>query len=448
MFFTQMFITQYTQPRQHIQLKHPFWLAVAFVTLLSATFSTASAFEARSGAEVVIPASETIAGDIYITGRQVDIAGTVQGDVVVAAADIVISGQVTGDVIAAGRSITLSGTLGDDARITGAVLRVSDDADIGGDVVASGYSLEMASGNIAGDMIFGGRQAILAGNVTGDVRLAADAAQLRGSVGGDANLAVSAGGDFRPPNQAFGDIDVPFVASGLDISDSSNISGNTEIITTAALAENVRQQLETITSGNVNADIRTRTSAFNVVALLTRFISFALLGILLAWRAPYVLQRSETLWRNRPLASFGWGALGVFSMPLVVIIIVALVVALAALFGWLTLGTLAGLIALVGSVSAVVIGVVFALLVFFVTPLVSGYAAGRLVLRQPSGNQTDEHTGDISVARATPPLLLGLFVLGALALVPVIGGVITFIATTLGLGSVWLAWRQRSMRSA
>ena len=292
-------------------------------------------------------------------------------------------------------------------------------------------------------MVFGGRQAILAGNVTGDVRLAADAAQLRGAIGGDASLAVSGGSDFRPPNQAFGDIEVPFVASGLDISDGSNISGNTAIITTAELAENVRQQLEAITSGNVNTDIRTRASAFNVLALLTRFISFALLGILLAWRAPYLLQRSETLWRNRPLASFGWGALAVFAMPLVVMLIVTLVVTLAALFGWLTLGTLAGLVALVGSMSTVVIGVVFALLVFFLTPLVSGYAAGRVMLRQSSDN-----TGGISVARATPPLLLGLLVLGALALVPVIGGIITFIATTLGLGSVWLAWRQRSVRSA
>jgi cytoskeletal protein CcmA (bactofilin family) len=447
-----MFFTKYIQSIQHTQQRHPFslafLLAITLVMLLGMMYNTAYAFEARSGAAVVIPANETIAGDIYLTGRRIDIAGTVQGDVIAAAADIIISGQVTGDVMAAGRSVTISGTVGDDARITGAILRVLDGADIGGDVVASGYSLEVAGGSVAGDLVFGGRQAILAGNVTGDVRLAADAAQLRGSVGGDASLAVSAGGDFRPPNQVFGDIEVPFVASGLDINASSNISGNTEISTTAELADNVQQQLETITSGNVNADIRTRTRSFDLLALLTRFISFALLGILLAWRAPYVLQRSETLWRNRPLASFGWGALGVFAMPLVVTIIVALVVALAALFGWLTLGTLAGLVALIGSVSAVVIGVVFALLVFFVTPLVSGYAAGRLILRQPSSDTGGSDTGGISVARATPPLLLGLLVLGALALVPVVGGVITFIATTLGLGSIWLAWRQRPVRSA
>ena len=135
MFFTQVFLTK------HTQLKYPFLLATILMTLVSTTLTTAHAFEARSG-EVVIPASETVADDIYLTGRRVDIAGTVQGDVVVAAADIIISGQVTGDVIAAGRSITLSGTLGDDARITGAVLRVLDGADIGGDVVASGYSLE------------------------------------------------------------------------------------------------------------------------------------------------------------------------------------------------------------------------------------------------------------------------------------------------------------------
>ena len=433
MFFTKYIHTKYI----HTKYLQPTLLALTFVMLLSTTLGTAYAFEARSGAEVIIPANETIAGDIYLTGRQINIAGTVQGDVVAAAADIVISGQVTGDIIAVGRSITLSGTLGDDARITGAVLRVLESADIRGDVVASGYSLEVTGGNVAGDVVFGGRQAILAGNVTGDVHLAAEAAQLRGSVGGDASLAVSDGGDFRLPNQVFGNIEVPFVASGLNIDDSSNISGNTEIITTAALAENVQQQLEAITSGNVNSNVRARTRSFNLLELLTRFVSFALLGILLAWRAPYVLQRSETLWRNRPLASFGWGVLGVFVMPLVVMLIIALVVAIAVLFGWLSLGTLAGLVTLIGSVSAVVIGVVFALLVFFVTPLVSGYAAGRVMLRQPK-----EDSGAISVARATPPLLLGLLVLGALALVPVIGGVITFIATTVGLGSVYLAWRQ------
>lgn len=434
-----MFFLQHTPLQQHTQLRHPFSLAVALLTLTSMILSTACAFEARSGAEVVIPANETIVGDVYVTGRRVEIAGTVQGDVVAAAADIIISGQVTGDVIAAGRSVTLSGTLGDDARITGAILRLLDDVDIGGDVVASGYSLEIVSGNVAGDVVFGGRQAILAGEVTGDVRIAAEAAQLRGTVGGNANLAVSAdGGNFRPPNQVFGNIDVPFVAAGLEITDSATISGNTDITTTAALTESLRTRLEAITTGNVSTDIRTSTQRFDLLGLLTRLVSFALLGVLLAWRAPQLLQRSEKLWRHRALASFGWGSLGLLALPAAVLLLVVVVVLLAVLLNFLSLATLAGLVAVVGGASALVAGVLTGLMVFFVTPLVSGYAAGTIMLRStPAG-------ANINVARATAPMLLGLVVLGALALVPVIGGLITFIATALGLGSVWLAYRQRS----
>jgi hypothetical protein len=72
----------------------------------------------RSGDQVVVPAGETIEGDLYASGGLVRVEGRVEGDLL-AAAGQQVAGQVTGDVMAAGGSIDVSGRVGGDVRAAG-----------------------------------------------------------------------------------------------------------------------------------------------------------------------------------------------------------------------------------------------------------------------------------------------------------------------------------------
>ena len=66
----------------------------------------------RGGDQVVVPAGETVEGDLYASGGLVRVEGRVEGDLLAAAGQVQVAGQVTGDVMAAGGSIDISGRVG------------------------------------------------------------------------------------------------------------------------------------------------------------------------------------------------------------------------------------------------------------------------------------------------------------------------------------------------
>jgi hypothetical protein len=93
---------------------------------------------------------------------------------------------VEGDLIAAGQSVEIGGTVEDDARIAGQALLLSEDAELGDDLVAASLSLENEPGStVGGTVMYAGYQALLAGTVEEDVEVAANALELDGRVGGD-----------------------------------------------------------------------------------------------------------------------------------------------------------------------------------------------------------------------------------------------------------------------
>jgi phosphate-selective porin len=118
---------------------------IALLTLTIVT--TARAFEARTGEDVVIAAGEVIEDDLYVSAVTFTLDGTVQGDLIVVDQIITINGTVEGDLIAAGQAIIVNGTVMDDIRISGATFFVGEQASIGDDLFGAGYSLETRSGS-------------------------------------------------------------------------------------------------------------------------------------------------------------------------------------------------------------------------------------------------------------------------------------------------------------
>src|SRR5512133_1482124 len=126
----------------------------------------ANAFDGRSGENIVIKTDEVIDDDLYITAGTFVLDGTVNGDLIALGQTITINGKVDGDVMAAGQTIVVNGTVTGAVRMAGSVLLLGEQASVGGDVIAAGYSLETRAGSTIGqDLVFAGSQILLAGDV-------------------------------------------------------------------------------------------------------------------------------------------------------------------------------------------------------------------------------------------------------------------------------------------
>ncbi len=142
-------------------------------------------------------------------------------------------------------------------------------------------------------------------------------------------------------------------------------------------------------------------------------VSTLVVGLVLLWLVGSGAGRILDATRGRIGASIGWGLLLFFGLPILAILALVTVVGIP-----LGIGLLAAL------------GLIYAL----------GYSAaawvlGRLILRQP--------------AAWVLAFLVGWAILRAVALVPVLGGLVWFVAVVFGLGALVVAiWRARSAARA
>jgi cytoskeletal protein CcmA (bactofilin family) len=167
---------------------------VALVVVLSASAALAQQTELggkiRGGDQVIVPAGETVEGDLYASGRAVRVDGVVTGDLLAVGGELAVAGEVTGDVMAAGGSIVISGQVGGDVRAAGGQLTVS--GSVGEDLFVAGGQVTLASsGQVGEDLVFGAGQLTLDGTVAGDVLGSGGDYNRRGTVGGTENVTIS-----------------------------------------------------------------------------------------------------------------------------------------------------------------------------------------------------------------------------------------------------------------
>ena len=175
------------------------------LALLLLTFTRPTrAFDGRSGDNIVIASDEVIDDNLYVTAGTFVFDGTVNGDLIAAGRTLTINGKVEGDVMAAGQTVLVNGEVTGAIRMAGSVLLLDEQASIGGDIIAAGFSLETREGSgIGQDLVFAGSQMLLAGNVARNVHAAAGAFELRSTVGGSVNAEVgeaNAGYAGPPPS--------------------------------------------------------------------------------------------------------------------------------------------------------------------------------------------------------------------------------------------------------
>jgi cytoskeletal protein CcmA (bactofilin family) len=415
-------------------------LAAITALMVFAFASSGWAIETRTGEDVVIDADEVIEDDLYVGANSVTVEGTVEGDLVAAAGTIRVDGTVEGDVNAAGQTIIIDGTVEDDVRVAGQAVLLDENARITDDVIAFGYSLESRSGSlVGGDLALGSYQALLAGTVEEDVRGGAAGIELDGEVGGNVDVEVDGGGaqdagaQFAPGPG----VPIPDVEPGLTLTDSARIDGDLRYRSSTeadiASGADIGGEVAYERVAREGAEAEPTGIAAVLLGSLRLFATLLVVGALMVWLAPSLVNGAADTLRGRPLLSLGWGVLALAIFAVMFVLVLALTILLAILFGFVTLGGLVATIIGAGVLVEVVLAVAFAVSIVFLAPIVVSFLVGRMLLRSslPGG------LGGRIVA-----LVVGLAIYVVLRAIPILGAIVTLAVVLFGLGAlcVW-AWR-------
>src|SRR5215210_4499716 len=345
------------------------------------------AVESQSGDQVIIGPDEVVDDDLYATANEIVVEGTVRGDLVAFGRSVTVDGTVEGDLIGAGQSVEIGGEVDDDVRIAGQALLLSEDASVGDDLVAAAYSLQNEpESNVGGTLWYAGYQALLAGTVGEDLAGAANALTLGGEIGGDADVDVDGeeGGVAPPEFVPVPQVPIPTIESGLTLTDLALIGGTLTYQSSTEAQIDPGAQIE----GDVVREERPVEEeeaarsplAEGVLDALGSLISLVLVGLLLVWLAPRWIRRRAYTVLDRPLASLGWGLLGLVAFLILGLVILLATILLAIVLGLLTLGGLVALIVVLGLLAEAVLVLAFWVPTGYLAQIVVGFLAGVLLL--------------------------------------------------------------------
>jgi cytoskeletal protein CcmA (bactofilin family) len=423
-------------------------LALVTLALLLAGLVAASpvgALETRSGDEVVIGPDEVIEDDLYVTAGEVVVDGTVRGDLIAFGGSIVVDGTVEGDLIGAARSVVIGGTVEDDVRIAGQTLLLGEGAEVEDDLIAAAFSLEnVPDSAVGGTLMYAGYQALLQGTVGEDVNAAANGLELGGEVGANVDAEVD-GEDGGPPAFLFApQADLPTVDPGLTLTDSATVGGDLTYESSTEARIDPQAQIEGEVIGEerpAEEEEDAYTFADAVFDHLRSFVALLLVGLILIWIAPNWVRRRAGTVLERPVASLGWGVLGLVAFLALAVAILLATLVLAVILGLLTLGGLVALIVVLGLLAEVVLVLAFWIFTNYLAQIVVSFLAGLLLVEAVRPGRG---------SRRVLPLVVGLILYVILRAIPVLGALVGLAVVLLGLGALfhWIWAKLRRGRAA
>ncbi len=424
-----------------------------------------------------IPAGQTIDDDVFLGGQTVTIDGTVNGMLIAGGNTIVINGTINGDALLVGAQVivgekaTINGnlflagsSLQVNGKVTGSVFGGSRDmavgavASIGRNLFYGGYSLETKPGSLIGvDVYMGGYQAILGGEIGRDLRLAGGALQLDGKVTRNVTLEIGNPNDqsmryyspslFQQPGVPPAPAAIP---SGLHISPDAKIGGQLTYVSQANQESAIKAQ----PSGGIvyQTPVPAQKPAakpqpvevrFPILGwlfnLVRSFVTLLLLGGLALWLLPVLFQLTVVQAESKVLPAAGFGFLTVivgyaaFLFALLVALLVGVLIFIISL-GGLSRAFLGVSLSSLGAVFAV-----FTLLISYGSKVVICYLIGDLLMKKVA-----PQTSHFRIWA----LVVGVVLYCLVRSIPVLGWLIGVAATLVGLGAMYLVFRNSRMPAA
>ena len=423
-------------------------IGLALLAVLLVT-SPGWAVESQSGDQVIIGPDKVVDDDLYATANEIVVEGTVRGDLVAFGRSVTVDGTVEGDLIGAGQSVEIGGEVDDDVRIAGQALLLSEGASVGDDLIGAAYSLQNEpESNVGGTLWFASYQALLAGAVGEDLAGAANALTLGGEIGGDADVDVDGeeGGAAPPAFVPVPQVPIPTVEPGLTLTDSALIGGNLtyQSSTEAQIDPGARIEGDVVREERPVEEEEEETARSplteTVLDALGSLVALVLVGLLLVWIVPGWIRRRAYTVLDRPLASLGWGLLGLVSFPILGVVVLLVTILLAIVLGLLTLGGLVALLIVLGLLAEAALVLALWISTGYLAQIVVSFLAGVLLVE---AIRPGRGRGRVL------PLVVGLILYVVLRAIPVLGPLVGLAVVLLGLGAIshWIWTKLRRSRA-
>ncbi|MGB0384322.1 MAG: hypothetical protein ACPGWR_05800 [Ardenticatenaceae bacterium] len=433
----------YFQTWKHTRAYQFRWLLIVsllFVGLFGAVGS-AEAFDFIDGA--TIEKGTKIDDDVFIAGEKVVVNGEINGDLFALGQNVTINGTVKGSLFTTGQNIIIDGKVEGSLYGGAASLILDSDAEIGRNLLFGGFGLETRSGSkVARDLLMGGYQAQLAGTVGRNVNTATAALEISGKVDGDVDANVGTPEDSAPTSLYFGPGggEMPdAIDGGLRVTSDAEIKGklsyNSSVDQTDAIEATPTggvffEQVESEQSEEP------QTTSEQVQAWLTPrigdFLTLLVLGGVLLWRLPNPFLQMIHKASNELGSATLWGVLTLIGGWIAIAILGILFGAIGVFLTFITFGGLGITVFGLGISAIVFILTLFLLLVTYGSKVVAAYLGAHLIFsRIPKLNNK------------YLPLIVGIILYMLLRAIPYLGPVISFIATLIGLGAMWLQYRNQ-----
>jgi cytoskeletal protein CcmA (bactofilin family) len=365
-------------------------IALLAALIFALTPSTAAAADVRSGQDITIGANETIDDDLYVFGNNISILGTVRGDVIAAGQSVSVDGSISGDLIAAANTIVVRGQVEGSIRAGAASITLS--GRVAEDLLAAGNDITVATtGRVGRDALVAGNSATFSGQVGRDIHAGATTLRIDAPVGRDIVAQVER----------------------LVLTDRATVEGSLTYTSAneaqIAVPGSVKGRTERRVPDTTAETPAVQGPAALAIDWLRGLVGLLVLGLLVVFFFPGFSRRAGEALVRSPLFSLAIGALVLIGLPILAILFFII----GALIGgwWIGFVVIALCIVLIAlSIPVASVGVGGALLRFTQRP-----------------------------APAWLALVVGLVVLLLLALVPILGGIVIFLALLFGIGAATLA---------
>ncbi|NOQ40475.1 MAG: hypothetical protein GQ562_09175 [Anaerolineales bacterium] len=395
----------------------------------------------------IVEANEVIDDDLFIGGDTVEINGTVNGDVIAFGSVVKINGLINGSLVTGAQSILVNGKVAGSVYASSSTITLGSEAEIGRNLYYGGFNLSAESGSIVEkDLLVGAYQALLSGHVGRDVRAGVGALEINGFVGNDVYAEVAGPTEGQQTYFFPGAPGVEtLVPSGIRISKDAEIGGSLEYKSSAdqsaaieiSPAGGITFEYDPAMDPQSDPDeIGEISSSALVVSWLVKqvrvFITLMLLGGLIVWQVPALLNRVGEKVERESMPSLGWGLVSILIVYLGAFIVAGLILAGAVFFGVVTLGELSRVILTVGFSSLALIMAAFGLLVSYGSKILVAYMVGKLLIRWLAPKFEDQPIWS---------MILGVLLYTFLRAIPYVGFTIGVFVTLIGIGAMWLAYR-------
>lgn len=360
---------------------------IIFTIILAVCVCIASscfAVETMRGSNLTIVRGEKVNDDLTAFGQNITVDGTVSGDFTAFGSMITVPGTVSEDAILGAGSIEVAGTVGDDIRAAGGQVTLS--GTITDNAIIAGGTINLnKNGKVGRDLIAAAGNAYIDGVVGRNVRIAAGQVNINGRVNGSVrvfsdSITVGPGGVIKG-DLAYTGSKAPQISRG------------------AVVGGKIRE----IKAKTTEVTRRHPSPVAIILLWFAKLLAMTLVGVIIIAIAP----RMSALTAERLIAA-PWISL-LIGFILLVVVPVLIVIVFATI---------------IGIPLALILAAIYAI-ILYISRIIAGITVGKWI-----ANRSGRPGMSLYLE-----LIIGLVILAILSAIPILGGIISFLALLFGLGA-------------